>query len=203
MSDAADFDRGPFPPLVRVFVAIDIPAAQKELAAGIASTLAAAQADVKWVKSDAIHLTLKFLGEIPRDVLDPLQEALGKELADFPDFAIKIEGMGQFPPKGTPRVIWLGITEGAPELANLAALIDKTIVALGFPGETRPWAAHLTLGRVNSPRHREELQKMLSTTTAPDSPPFPARKVILIRSQLQRSGPIYTRLAAWKLAANG
>jgi 2'-5' RNA ligase len=203
MSEAALLDKGPFPPLVRVFIAVNIPTAQKELAATVASALAASQADVRWVKPEAMHLTLKFLGEIPRDDLAPLQEALGKALVGFPNFAIKIDGMGQFPLRGTPRVIWLGISEGAPQLAGLATLIDRTVVGLGFPAETRPWSAHLTLGRVNSPRHNEELQKMMGTATPPDFPPFPAREVILMRSQLQRSGPIYTRLAAWELAGNG
>lgn len=203
MSDVAEFDRGPFPPLVRAFIAIDLPPAHRELTAQVAAALAADQADVKWVKPEALHLTLKFLGEIPCNDLTPLQSALGKGLAGFPDFSIKLEGMGQFPPKGTPRVIWLGINNGALELANLAALIDKTLVALGFPGEIRPWQAHLTLGRVNSPHHSDELQKLMSTTQTPDFPTFPAHEVILMRSQLQRSGPIYTRLAAWQLARHG
>jgi 2'-5' RNA ligase len=203
MSDAALLDKGPFPPLVRVFIAVDIPDTQKELAAGVASALAASQADVRWVKPEAMHLTLKFLGEIPRDDLALLQEALGKALAGFPDFAVKIKSMGQFPPKGAPRVIWLGISDGATELTNLAALIDRTVVGLGFPGETRPWAAHLTLGRVNSPRRREEQQALLGTTSMPSFPPFPARAVNLMRSQLQHSGPIYTCLASWELATDG
>lgn len=196
-------DKGPFPPLVRVFVAVNVTAQIRSQAQEVIAALSHADAKVGWAKPDGMHLTLKFLGEIPRDDLDLIKQTICDVLSNTRDFAICVEGLGRFPEQGPPRVIWLGIKEGAEELAVMAKNIDSALVKLGFPGENRPWQPHITLGRVHSTFRTQDLIKIMQSTPITGMEPYNAGTVWLMRSQLGRGNPIYTNLAGWELKTDG
>lgn len=154
-----------------------------------------AGADVKWVERGNIHLTLKFLGEINEKKLPPIKAALDEIAVLFSSFAISLENAGAFPTVEFPRVLWVGLGKGAKESKDIANHIDGELSKIGFDKESRPFAAHLTIGRVRSAKNKDALAEKLSTIglqfSAEDQL---VKSVALFQSTLTTSGPIYTKL---------
>ncbi|MGE5280458.1 MAG: RNA 2',3'-cyclic phosphodiesterase [Deltaproteobacteria bacterium] len=190
----------------RLFLAIDLPSDAKETCGLLAQRLKKGGADVAWVAPDNFHLTLKFLGGVAEDRLPRITDACAAVCRLHPPFSFSLEGLGAFPSINAPRVLWAGIATRDAALEKLAADLEAALSALGFEKEDRPFHAHVTLGRVRSPRGRvflmEALQKEKSACTTPD---IPARCVTLFESTLApASGPtargaLYTALAALPL----
>ena len=154
--------------------------------------------DVAWVGRDDVHLTLKFLGGVEAGRLDAVTGALAGAVAGRPAFDLAVSGLGAFPSPARPRVLWAGVGEGAGAAGALAGLIDEALAPLGFPRETRPFSAHVTLGRVRTPRTDRRLAEAL----AAGGPVGRQRlgHVSLMRSELSPRGARYTELAALPLA---
>jgi 2'-5' RNA ligase len=152
---------------------------------------------VAWVARDNVHLTLKFLGNVETARLGGVERALAVAAAGQPSFELTLHGLGAFPSRTRPRVLWAGVAAGASELTALAARVDEVLAALDFPRETRPFAAHATLGRVREPRPQPRLAAALH-----DDEAFGHQRVIaisLVRSELSPRGARYTDLAALPL----
>ena len=180
---------------MRIFIAIELSDEIKDTLAQFISHLKYAGADVKWVEKNNIHLTLKFLGEITEEKLQKVESALEIVCGQTAPFEISLKDIGAFPRIEAPRVIWVGLGKGAREAANLAKKIDEALSKLGFQEEARPFAAHLTIGRVRSPKNKSALKDKLTTynlefTTKPQS----VLSVNLYQSTLTPKGPIYTKL---------
>lgn len=140
---------------MRLFVAVEIDDAVKRAAAGIAARLSSAlesprRRSVSWVTWQNLHLTLHFLGDVSAALATTVSERLASPLPVEP-FDVAVGGVGVFPSSGTPRVVWLGVTEGARSLAALHREVAGRLDGLGLPLEDRPYRAHLTLGRVKAP----------------------------------------------------
>ncbi len=103
--------------------------------------------DVRWVRLDGLHLTLRFLGPTLDDRVAAAIDVAGRAVAGHAPFDISIGGAGTFPPVGRPRALWLGVRDGAAELANLAASVDRSLVAAGWDLDPKPFRPHLTLAR--------------------------------------------------------
>ena len=103
--------------------------------------------DVRWVRLEGLHLTLRFLGPTLDDRVAAAIDVAGQAVAGHAPFDISIGGAGTFPPVGRPRALWLGVRDGASELAGLAASVDRSLVAAGWDLETKPFRPHLTLAR--------------------------------------------------------
>ena len=137
----------------RLFIAVPLPddaaAAVRSIVDGVrAEPLPAGARDVRWVRLDGLHLTLRFLGPTPDDRLDQAAAAVQAvaEAATGP-IPIELGGAGTFPPEGRPRALWLGIVDGAEALGDLAAKLDAELTAAGWPADQRPFRPHLTLAR--------------------------------------------------------
>jgi RNA 2',3'-cyclic 3'-phosphodiesterase len=129
-----------------------------------------------------------------------VKERLEQVALAAPDFAISLKNVGVFPNERSARVVWLGVDQGAPELTNLALRVQGELTKIGFLPEKRPFSAHLTIGRVRE--RLEDVSRILSRTYA--SRAFGVKRIALIRSILQPTGPIYEELAEFKLQpANG
>ena len=152
---------------------------------------------VAWVARDNVHVTLKFLGAVDNARLGALEPALAAAAAGHAAFDLTIDGLGAFPSRIRPRVLWAGIGAGAAELGTLAARVDEALAALGFARETRPFAAHVTLGRVREPRANPRLAAALDAG-GPLGRQRVAR-VSLMRSDLSPRGARYTELASHPL----
>jgi len=169
--------------LARLFVAVPVAEEVRRAVAGLIEELSASGVDYKWVEPRNLHLTLRFLGATPLDRLGDI-EALMRGAAQRPPFELAFGGVGAFSSWAEPRVIWVGVGAGAPELAAMAA-------ALGPAEGGKPFSAHLTIGRMRSRRHLDRLEKAASQARFPDLRQT-VGGIALYESQLTPQGPVYT-----------
>jgi 2'-5' RNA ligase len=194
---------------MRLFVALDIDESIRQQIALFVEGVRGFAPDARWVRTDSLHITLKFIGNVPPEDRPRFEQALGG--ISGPSLDMSIRGHGFFPTARSPRVFWLGI-EAPPELARLAAEIDAATAALGIPKEEHSFSPHLTLarggGRSGSPRFRKgdrpnsqftKLQEKLAALPAPDFGTMTAREFFLYESKLSPRGSQYTKLAAFPL----
>lgn len=188
---------------MRTFIAIAISEEIKNTLSQIESHLKYAGADVKWVKPESVHLTLKFLGEIDEKKAAEVTAVLDSIARSVKPFKVSIKDIGAFPKIEHPRVVWVGLDRGAAEITALAVRIDEALSRIGFAKEVRPFSPHLTIGRVRSPLNNDKLkEKMLSAAVSIDLslvPPHQTSSVILFQSTLTPQGSIYTKLHESKL----
>jgi 2'-5' RNA ligase len=145
-----------------------------------------------------LHITVKFLGATDDARLAAITGALGAGASSAAAFEVDVRGLGAFPSAARPRVVWAGLERASP-LAALAGDIDARLAALGVPRESRPFAAHVTLGRVREPRRRPALADALARPA--DFGRLPVTHLSLMRSDLLPHGARYTELASVVLAA--
>ena len=158
---------------------------------------------LRWVRPEGIHLTLKFLGQVPESRLTSVLGALDSATTPPPAFTLALAGMGSFGDRRGPRVIWAGL-DGATvadrdALYKLVERIETWFAAAGFPREKR-FAPHLTLGRVPETLSREERALIAQATATPapiDGPRLTVDGVSLMRSHLGPGGARYERLASF------
>lgn len=144
-----------------------------------------------------LHITLKFLGQIDETRVPAVAEAIRAAAAPAAAFDVAVRGLGAFPTASRPRVVWAGLDE-ARALGALAAEVDDALATLGIPRESRPFAAHVTLGRVREPRRNPALAEALARRA--DFGRLPVARVSLMRSELHPRGARYTELAGVLLA---
>lgn len=181
---------------MRLFIAIELSDEIKNAVAQIQSHLKYSGADVKWVEKDNIHLTLKFLGEVSEEKCEEVKAALDSAAKETKPFEINLKDIGAFPKIEFPRVIWAGLDKGAAESTAVAKNIDEVLSRIGFQKETRSFAAHLTIGRVRSPKNKAALEEKVETANHETLPAISQTisSVILFQSTLTPKGPIYTKL---------
>jgi 2'-5' RNA ligase len=184
--------------IVRSFIAVEIPAyIQVALAKSIIQLQRAfPQKTIRWVNGQNVHLTLKFLGNIPLTSLECLFNTLNAELVGYPSFEITVGTLGAFPATHRARIIWIGLD--APEaLMDLYRSIERVSARLGFPPDHRPFSPHLTIGRVHQNISGLDLQRIhsvLEGSTVGTLGSFIVDAVQIIKSDLQPGGPVYTHL---------
>jgi 2'-5' RNA ligase len=186
---------------IRAFIAIDIPHEVKEKFSEAQGKLRRAGADVRWVQPHNAHVTLQFLGDTPVEKIEGIKAALRRVAASHRAFEVAIEGLGVFPNARRPRAVWIGVCQGANELAALQRSVGAEMRHLGFQPEERPFSAHITLGRVKSPKNTERLASILDAERAFHAGRFLATEIRLIRSVLSSEGPTYTPLCSGALLA--
>jgi 2'-5' RNA ligase len=179
---------------IRAFIAIDLTPAVKDVLGSVARELGGrvARGVVRWVRPEQMHLTLTFLGDTPLDRLPAVRQAMDAAAGASAPFALQLDGLGCFPNRSRPRVVWVGLAavgggESAPLLALKAAL-DEALAPLGWPPEERPFRAHLTLGRVKD----ERAARGVDWTADVPGLEIPVTAIHLIESQLRPDGPVYT-----------
>ncbi|MGE3164180.1 MAG: RNA 2',3'-cyclic phosphodiesterase [Planctomycetota bacterium] len=156
---------------------------------------------VRWTRAENYHVTLRFLGDLDPDAVDPITADLQTALAEVTPFRVALGGTGCFPPHGAPRVLWVGIERGDDALVRVAAQVDLALAAHGFPPQNPPLSPHVTVGRVNAGRGPATLEIARRFLGAPfpalgsTAPEFEVAGVSLIESRLSPSGPRYFNLA--------
>jgi 2'-5' RNA ligase len=146
---------------VRLFVALELDENAHALLADTQRRLAGLGRAVRWVSPEQIHLTLKFLGEVPDGQVAQVCRALDG-LAEHEAFEFQIEGVGTFGTHQSPRVVWVGVRMPNPPLTDLQKACEEALAGLGFPLEGRAFKPHLTLGRVKDPRVGREISRAVS-----------------------------------------
>jgi len=178
---------------LRCFIALAISDHIRRECGDIIERLKKHDADVKWVRVDNMHLTLKFLGKTPQKVLPEIQEYLFNVVLSYNPFYIRIYTTGVFPNRKYPRVIWIGV-EDSDMLKRLHEDIENTMVSLGFKKEQRPFKPHLTLGRVRSREGIVHLVHDLDMLKDKDFGNIHVKKIKLMKSDLKPQGAIYSCL---------
>jgi 2'-5' RNA ligase len=193
--------------VIRAFIAIELSEGTRAEACAAAqalqSSLKAANADVKWVAADNIHLTLRFLGNIDRHMLSSVETVLADIAAKCRPFTICLKGLGAFPDPSSPKVIWAGVSDGAAEAVHLSACIESSLVKLGVPTESRVFSPHITLGRVRSEKNIDKLRKAIESSTFEAASKTQVGHITLFKSQLAPGGSIYTSLLKARLSRPG
>jgi 2'-5' RNA ligase len=182
--------------LVRVFCAIELPAEARALAEAHMARLRAAapDADARWERAEKLHLTLKFLGGIAPERVAALMKATERAASCSQALTLRLEGSGAFPPRGLPRVLWLGVVDPTERLAELWQKLEEECAREGFARETRAFHPHLTIARLRTPAGARQLAAAHSATTfAPID--FPIAEIIVMRSDLGPTGSRYTPLS--------
>ena len=155
---------------------------------------------VSWVKPETIHITLKFLGDIPVNLINPLLCSLQKAADGVEAFSLKIEGLGVFPNLRKPRVVWIGISEGGEPLQKLQTRVEQELARIGIPREKKKFSAHLTLGRIRTLGDARNLHDLLSSVPSPVAGLSVVKNIRLMKSELHPSGAVHTELGRISLA---
>lgn len=177
---------------VRCFVALDLPRLVCNYLAGLAQHFGS-KGNVKWVPSTQLHLTLVFAGELAAENVDALRAELAT--IEVPPLALRLTGLGHFPPRGEPRVVWAAIGGDVEALAGLYQQVAAAGDRQGIEREERGFVPHVTLGRVRSAFGALALVDQLQAVGATlRDKPFAPTGLVLYRSELRPRGPIHTPL---------
>jgi RNA 2',3'-cyclic 3'-phosphodiesterase len=192
--------------MTRAFVALCLDDATRATVADQIERLRPLSRAVAWVPPDNLHLTLKFLGQQSDEGLAEAVLALEESAAGRAAFSLTLHGLGAFPGLERPRVLWIGVAGGALELRSLQEAVEAALDSRGFSRESRPWHPHLTIGRVFDPvRWRRDTSPALRQSVARAATTGFGRlgigRVVLMRSDLSRSGARYRELHSVDLTA--
>jgi len=185
---------------VRTFIAIELP---EEVTRALARTIMELRArvatpDIKWVAAGSVHVTLKFLGDVPVARISEMSATLSDVCAATTPMRLHVAALGAFPSTRQPRVLWVGLGGDVEALTTLARTIDESLTRIGFAPESRSFAPHLTLARLRqeaSPRVKAALGEAITSARSPHPVGFEAIAASVMRSQLSPRGAVYTRLA--------
>lgn len=186
---------------MRTFIAIDIAPAIRESIRALLGELKQAERRIRWSRPEALHITLKFLGEVAPPKIAEVKACLAKLRTPAP-FSVSVHGSGFFPGERSPRVVWLGV-DGGKELADLASRIDQSLEPLGISREKRPYSAHLTLGRIDGAADINAVRELLRQKEPLALGSFPASEYYLYESTPACGGSVYTKLARFEVKAGG
>ena len=185
--------------MLRSFLAIELPVTILKKIGEVQEDMKSSQADVRWVSSERIHLTLKFFGNINESRIEPIVKSIEGLIQTTPPFPLRVTGIGAFPHLRNPRVIWIGLLDEKDILIPFQKRIEAELEKIEFEPEGRPFQAHLTLGRVKSSRGRDELVNRMERYREEEFGAFRVEKVTLFKSDLRPTGPIYTALREIRL----
>ena len=179
----------------RLFFAISLPDDVKESVGEIQRRLRKGLSGMKWVDSERMHVTLKFLGNTPEALVDDVVVRGGCLADKFGSMELSLEGLGAFPGPAKPRVLWMGLGGETEKLAALREKLDLAMVDLDFEAERRSFAAHVTLAR-SKPRYQpDSVGELVTKHSGLLVASFQATSLDLYESHLSRTGPTYVRLA--------
>jgi len=188
---------------IRSFIAIELPAELVKRLKDFQSGLSSARLRcVKWVDPGSIHLTLKFLGNVDAERLEPVKQSTADAVRSHSPFQLTTGHTGFFPGPQRARVFWLSLEGDTGELGRLQQGVDRAMAGLGFESESRPFTAHLTLARLRegvSAAERIEFTGLVQPAVFEPGPSMRVQTVALMRSQLTPRGAVYTRLAEFPL----
>jgi len=184
---------------IRCFIAIEIPRFIQDGLAHIQDTLKKQISQVSWIKSDNIHLTLKFMGEVEQNQLSVIEPAIEQVTQRYPPFALKVGGIGAFPNLKRPRVIWVGVKVGAAEVSALARAINFELNRHGYPLDEGTFNPHLTLARIKNRIDLRPFVDIFRQYNEIENASMTVNEIALVRSQLHPKGAIYTILKAYAL----
>ncbi len=183
---------------MRLFVAIELDEVVRAALGTSQAELGRRCPGVRWIPPYQLHITTKFLGEVPDSQVDDVSTAVACAAAESRAFDMVIRGCGCFPPRGPVRIVWAGIDEPSGALLQCVGAVERQLGELGFPPERRPFSPHITIGRVREDRSGGRIR-----TAAEQLPLDPCdqsvRSLTLMSSVLSPKGPTYTPVSTSNL----
>lgn len=185
----------------RTFIAIELP---EDLRARIVQHIARLRGQLpavraSWSREENLHLTLKFLGNVPVANVPKVSDAVERATKAISAFELTLAGCGTFPPHGPPSVLWIGAGSEDSSLRDLHAAIEAELTGLGFPCESRPFQPHLTLARLRHGKGARQLAE-LHRSLEPAPVKFAVSEIMVFRSELHRQGSKHTAISRHRLA---
>ncbi|MDO8281708.1 MAG: RNA 2',3'-cyclic phosphodiesterase [Thermodesulfovibrionia bacterium] len=180
--------------MLRCFIAIELPEEIKESLAETQRELQKYGADIRWVRPENIHLTLKFLGDTAEDHIKKISENLSGVCKGFKVFNLEMTGLGVFPGTMSPKVLWAGLI-GSNNIIDLQKEIESSMAEIGFKPENRVFSPHLTIGRFRSPENKDALLEAVTSEKVKNQGIFEVKTAVLIKSSLTNSGSVYTKIS--------
>ncbi len=180
---------------IRSFIAFKLPDTIISEISGLQKDIKARGLNIRWVKPENIHLTLKFLGDIAISDQDIIKQAISAAVEGYAGFSIYARGIGVFPGVKRPRVIWTGINGQQEHLIDLQKSIEQGLETIGIKPDNRPYKGHLTIGRAKGRLDPKKIVDVMKEFGGFKTEPFAADRVILFKSDLKPQGAVYTPLA--------
>ncbi len=177
---------------LRLFIAAALPDETRDVLYRMREKFLRSGLDVKTVSTEAMHLTLKFLGDVPEERVPEITAAMERAVAGQKPFSLSARGAGVFPGFKNPRVVWVGVGGDTDPLADLAARLDGELAALGFEPESRRFSPHLTLARARGKLPPDRTMKAVEGLADMGSKPFIVDRLTLYKSELLPQGARHT-----------
>jgi RNA 2',3'-cyclic 3'-phosphodiesterase len=178
---------------IRTFIAIPLPDKLKQDVDKLIVGFKPLADGISWVRAANLHFTLRFLGDIESDSVPDLKQSIESQLAGFGQFKICLSGLGCFPDLNRPRVVWVAAAGDIEKMKELAGKVESACRQADFGSADKPFAPHLTIGRVKFPSGLEKLIGNLKTAKF-ETDSFTVEKIIIFKSDLTPRGPIYNAL---------
>ena len=179
----------------RLFIALELP---EDVSAAL-DRLCEGLPGMRWAEADQFHLTLRFIGEVGQGLFYEIGEALAR--VSHPPFELALKGLGQFPPRGAPHTLWVGVEDPGNGLTSLRRRIERVLDDAGVDPERRKFTPHVTLGRFRSPPPEPRLASYLFSRNLFRTQRFPVSSFGLYASQLRPEGPLHTLEADYDFVA--
>ena len=180
---------------MRVFIAVELPNEIRKALGDVQRALRPLTNTARWVAPESIHITLKFIGEVPEKRVDDIDAALAG--LTWKPFTVTVRGVGFFPGTRSPRVFWAGME--APTMQRLAEQLDRRMENLGFEKEKRAFRPHITLARARDTRIESSLVTAAAQYEEHDFGSFAVDRVFLFKSTLKPSGAVHEKLKEYLL----
>ena len=186
---------------IRSFLAFELPTEIKEVLNRVYVEMSRSPLDVRWVRTEGIHLTVVFMGDIPESNISPMGGQIGGVCAGYGPFTISLKNMGCFPNSRNPRVLWIGVEGDLERMSRFRDEIQRKLVPFGIQEEKRDFRPHLTLGRFKKPGKKvAETEKLLLNYKGLTSPACSLKELIFFKSDLRPGGAVYTKMRSFPLS---
>lgn len=183
------------PETLRAFIAIEIPGNILSEIRNLQEDLKDYGFNIRWVRPESIHLTLKFLGDVEAVRINDIAGVVSKTAKGYTPISLKAKDVGVFPGVKRPQVLWVGLAGELEPLLGLQKTLDENLETIGFPKEKRPFKGHLTMGRMKGKIDVNRFGDVLVRFRNFESETFTADRIIVYKSELKPSGADYTKLA--------
>jgi 2'-5' RNA ligase len=188
---------------IRSFLAFELPLEIKKIVAQVSGELRQSSLNARWVKVDNIHLTVVFMGNMETRDIPAIAQGVKEVCQTFSPFDLSLRGIGCFPNRRNPRVLWLGLDGDMEPMADFRDALQGQLTGFGIKEEKRKFKPHLTLGRFRKPKKMDfKEEQLLSKYEDISSSVCSLKELILFKSDLKQTGAVYTKLDAWPLTGN-
>lgn len=182
------------PDTLRTFIAIELPDEIQKKLGDFSNSLKNPQDKISWVSPKNIHLTLKFLGNVPVGDIDSIQNVISDTAKLYTSFEASIKGTGIFPSERSPRVLWIGTDKGKEDIKIIYTDMENRLASIGIPKEERGFTAHLTIGRIKYIKDTKEFAQNISKHKEDLFGNFTVDSISLVKSILTPKGSVYETL---------